>query len=141
MTHPNTQLLRTVYEAFGHGDPGPLLGALTEDISWHDSTLGPLAGGYTGQDQVLGFFAKMTDVYGGTLRLELAGILADQDRGVVLTQETGTVGDASLSWTGVHLWDFRDGRLAQFTAYADADYQRFWSGKRRAAAATTPQPR
>lgn len=56
MSHPNARLLRNAYEAFGSGDLEPLLGALTDDISWHDSTLGPLAGSYTGKDQVLGLF-------------------------------------------------------------------------------------
>ena len=52
MAHVNTKLLRDTYQAFAGGDLEPLLGALTDDISWHDSTLGPLAGHYTGKDQV-----------------------------------------------------------------------------------------
>ena len=69
----------------------------------------------------------MTEVYGETLRLEVAGIFADDDRGVVLTREAATAEGEQLAWTSVHLWGFRGGRLARFTAYADADYQRFWS--------------
>ena len=129
MPHPNTKLLQDAYEAFSHGDLGPLLAALTDDISWCDSTLGPLAGDYTGKDQVLGLFGKMAEVYGGTLRLEAIDIFANDDRGVVLTREAGTADGEDLTWTGVHLWGFRGGRCAQFTAYADADYQRFWSAK------------
>jgi hypothetical protein len=41
MPHPCAKLLRDAYQAFGHGDLGPLLGALTGDITWHDSALGP----------------------------------------------------------------------------------------------------
>ena len=91
--------------------------------------MGPLAGACTGKDQVLGLFGKMTEVYGGTLRLEAIDIFANDDRGVVLTREAGTADGEDLTWTGVHLWGFRDGRCAHFTAYADAGYQRFWSAK------------
>ena len=62
MAHVSTKLLRETYQAFAGGDLEPLLGALTDDISWHDSRLGPLAGHCTGKDQVLGLFAKMTEV-------------------------------------------------------------------------------
>jgi uncharacterized protein len=129
MLHPNAKLLREAYEAFSHGDLSPLLAALTDDIYWHDSTLGPLAGEYTGKDQVLGLFGKMTEVYGGTLRLEAVDIFANDARGVVLTREAGAVGGEQVTWTGVHLWGFRGRRCAGFTAYADADYQRFWSNR------------
>ena len=129
MTHPNAELLRAVYEAFGNGDLEPLLGSLTDDISWHDSTLGPVAGDYTGKDQVLGFFGKMMDVYGGTLRLEVVDILANENHGVVLTREAGTTGGESVEWSGAHLWSFRDGQCAEFSSYADVRYQRFWSSK------------
>jgi hypothetical protein len=34
MPHPNTKLLQDAYEVFSHRDLGPLLAALTDDISW-----------------------------------------------------------------------------------------------------------
>jgi ketosteroid isomerase-like protein len=131
MAHPNETLLRKAYEGFGRGDLEPLLGALTDDITWTDSTLGPLAGDYTGTDEVLGLFGRMMEVYGGTLRLEVLDILANDDRAVVLTREQGTAADELVRWTGVHVWRFRDGRCEQFIAYADAHYQRFWSDRTR----------
>ena len=128
MPHQNEQLLRAGYDGFSkNGDLEPMLGALTDDIAWQDSTLGPLAGKYTGKDEVLGLFGRMEEVYGGTLRLEVVDILVNDDRGVVLTREQGTAGGEAISWTGVHLWSFRDGRATSFVAYADADYQQFWS--------------
>jgi ketosteroid isomerase-like protein len=137
--HPNVDLLRAAYEAFGNGDLGPLLGALTDDISWHDSTLGPLAGDYTGKDQVVGLFGKMMDLYGGTLRLSVVDILANDAHGVVLTREEGRPGGEPVKWTGVHLFRFRDGRCADFVAYASAEYQAFWSSEK-GGLATRRQP-
>lgn len=128
MPHQNEQLLRAGYDGFTkHGDLEPMLGALTDDITWQHSALGPLAGTYTGKDEVLGVFRQMMEVYGGTLRLEVVDILVNDDRGVVLTREQGTVGGEAISWTGVHLWSFRGGRATSFVLYADANYQQFWS--------------
>ena len=127
MTHPNAELLRSTYEAFGRGDPGPLFAATTEDISWRDSSLGPLAGNYSGKEQVQQFFAGMSELYGDSFWLSVEGILADDARGVVLTREQGVIGGELLSWQGVHVWTFRRGQYAAFEAFADGDYQRAWA--------------
>ena len=59
MPHQNEQLLRAGYDGFSkNGDLEPMLGAITDDIAWQDSTLGPLAGKYTGKDEVLGLFRR-----------------------------------------------------------------------------------
>ena len=127
-THPNAQLIRDAYNAAGQGNLQPLLGMLSEDITWTDSTLGPLAGTYT-RDQVAQFFATMMDVYDGTLRVEIAGIMADCDHGVVFTRESGTAHDQAVVWTGVHVWTFGQGRVTRFVAYGSAEYQRFWADR------------
>ena len=42
------------------------------------------------------------EVHGGTPRLEVADIFANDGRGVVLTQEAGTTGGKQLTLTSVH---------------------------------------
>lgn len=42
-THSNAQLLRNAYQAVEHGDLQPMLAMLSGDVTWTDSTLGPLA--------------------------------------------------------------------------------------------------
>ena len=59
----------------------------------------------------------MMEVHGGTPRLEVADIFANDGRGVLLTQEAGTTGGKQLTLTSVHPRGFRDGRCARFTAY------------------------
>jgi ketosteroid isomerase-like protein len=127
-SHPSAQLIRDAYHAVEQGDLQPLLGMLSEDITWIDSTLGPLAGTYA-KGEVPQFFAKMTDVYDGTLRIEITGIVADGDHGVVFTRESGTAHGEPLSWTGVHVWSFGQGRATRFVNYGSAEYQQFWAGK------------
>ena len=136
MAHPNAGLLRRAYEAAGTGDLQPLLDVLADDITWRDSSLGPLAGEYHGKDEILDFFAKMMEVYAGTLRLDVQDILASDDRGVVLTRERGETAGGPVSWTGTHIWTFRDGRGTEFLAMNDGVYNRFWAAGGAGAAAS-----
>jgi ketosteroid isomerase-like protein len=126
--HPNARLLQDAYQAIEHGDLQPMLSLLSEDVTWTDSTLGPLAGTYR-KDEVAQFFAKMMDVYHGTLRVEIAGMLADDEHGIVLTRESGAAGGQSVAWTGVHVYTFSGCRVARFVNYGSAEYQRFWVGE------------
>jgi len=127
-TRPTAQLLRDTYQTVGQGDLQPMLGMLSEDITWTDSTLGPLAGTYT-KDEVPQFFGKMRDVYGDTLQVEIASIVADDNHAIVLTRESGTVRGQPAAWTGVHVWSFEQGRATRFVSYGSAEYQRFWAGE------------
>ena len=131
-THPNALLLENAYQAIGQGDLQPMLSMLAEDITWTDSTLGPLAGSYA-KDEVPRFFGTMMDVYHGTLRVEIAGMIADDDHGIVLTRESGTVDGQPVAWTAVHVYTFGNGRITRFVNYCSAEYQRFWAGKQTAA--------
>jgi ketosteroid isomerase-like protein len=131
-THPNARLLQNAYQAIEHGDLHPMLSILSDDMTWTDSTLGPLAGSYR-KDEVPQFFGKMMDVYHGTLRVEIAGIIADDDHGIVLTRESGTVDGEQVAWTGVHVYTFDSGRVTRFVNYGSAEYQRFWAGTHAAA--------
>jgi ketosteroid isomerase-like protein len=127
-THPNAQLLQNSYQAIEHGDLRPMLNSLSDDMTWIDSTVGPLAGSYR-KDQVPQFFGKMMDVYAGTLRVEIASTIADDDHGIVLTRESGTVDGERVAWTGVHVYTFDGGTVTRFVNYGSAEYQRFWAGK------------
>lgn len=131
--HLNTQHLRDAYHAVSQGDLRPMLALLDEDAIWTDSTLGPLAGSYR-NGEVPRFFAGMMEVYHGTLRVEIADIVADDDHGIVLTRESGAVDGEQVSWTSVHVYSFARGRVRGFTNYGSAEYQRFWAGRNAALA-------
>ena len=126
MSHPKEQLLRTNYQAFADGDLAPLLQSLADDVEWHVSGPSPLAGKYAGTSEVLAFFGKMMELYGGTLQLEVIDVLANDDHGVVLTRERGEYAGSAVEYAGVHRWDFRDGKCARFENYYDDAYHEFW---------------
>jgi ketosteroid isomerase-like protein len=129
ITHPNALLLQNAYQAVALGDLHPMLSILSDEMTWTDSTLGPLAGSYR-KDEVPQFFGKMMDVYHGTLRVEVAAMIAGEGDGIVLTRESGTVDGEKVAWTGVHVYTFDSGRVTRFVNYGSAEYQRFWADKR-----------
>jgi ketosteroid isomerase-like protein len=129
--HPNARLLDQVYQAIGRGDLQPLLSMLSDDITF-EVDLGPLAGTYRGKDEVPEFFARMANLYQGTLAVQVVDIVANDRHAVVLTRESGKVNGEPVAWTGAHVWSFERGRANRFRTYLSAEYQHFWA-KRQAA--------
>jgi len=127
MSHPNETMLRTAYAGFSIGDMAPLTDMLSDDITWHAAGTSPVSGDYVGKDEVFGFFAKMMELYGGSLRVEVRDVLANDDHGVVLTTEHGSSQGETVEFTTVHLWTIRDGKCTRFVSYEDDVYHHFWS--------------
>ncbi|MGA8414522.1 MAG: nuclear transport factor 2 family protein [Xanthobacteraceae bacterium] len=71
MNHPNRDLIKRTYDAFGRGDIPTVLGILDKQIRWHVPGQSPLSGDYSGHEEVLGFFRKSMELSGGTLRIDV----------------------------------------------------------------------
>lgn len=130
MSRSNAEIIRSGYEAFAAGDVPAVLAIFSDDISWHIPGRSPLAGTYTGPDEVLGFFQALGDRSDGTFNLEVHDVLDNgDDKVVLLLTETAQRGDASLSVSAVHVWGVQDGKATTFLAYvADAyEVDDFWS--------------
>ena len=121
------EVLRDTYEAFAQGDLQPLLDTLSDDVEWVDSTLGPLGGTYRGKAEVPLFFGKMMDIYKGQLSVEVIDIIANENYGIVLTRESGSLDGDQLTWTGVHQFSFDGSQVKRFVNYCSAEYQRYWA--------------
>jgi ketosteroid isomerase-like protein len=68
MSHPNEDLLRKGYAAFVEGDLDTVMGLFTDDIKWHVPGSNPLAGDYTGKEEIGAFFGKFMELTNGTFR-------------------------------------------------------------------------
>jgi hypothetical protein len=126
--HPDAELLRQGYDAFSRGDL-ETVGALFDDaIEWH-VTGGPLVGTYKGTQQVFGFFGQLFERSGGTFRLEIHDMLANDEHVVVLLRERAEREGRVLDANAVHVWHIRERKAAEFWGIpADVDaFDRFWS--------------
>jgi uncharacterized protein len=85
MAHPNEVLLREAFAAFMRGDLEALQTKyFAEDIRYHVAGRSQIAGDYEGVAQVLGLFGRLFELSGGTLRLELHDVVANDEHGVAL---------------------------------------------------------
>ncbi len=88
MAHPNEERARKGFEAFSAGDMDAVRETLADDIVWHVAGRSQLNGDYRGKDEVFSFFAKLMDLTGGTFRIDVHDILANDEHVVALTQSS-----------------------------------------------------
>ncbi len=127
--HPNLDVLRRGYQAFGDGDMDTLRELIAPDVVWHVQGFGKLDGDYEGIDATLGFFGRLAEETGGTLRLEVHDMLANDEHGVALSTVHATRGGKTQAAQAVNVHHLRDGRVAEsWGAPVDPQQQLdFWS--------------
>jgi len=112
--HPNVELSRRGYDAFAKGDLAALTELIADDVVWHVRGLGPLNGDYHGRDQVFGFFGQLAQETGGTFRLDVHDILANDEHSVALCTLSATRGGKSIQVQVANVSHNRDGQVTEF---------------------------
>ena len=112
--HPNVELTRRGYAAFEKGDFAALTDVFADDIVWHVSGPGPLAGTYRSRDEVFGMFARLAEETGGTFRLELHDVLANDEHSVALVTVFATRQGKSFEDLGTHVFHVKGGKMTEF---------------------------
>jgi uncharacterized protein len=85
MAHPNEELMRGAFAAFQRGDMEALQTTyFAENIRYHIAGRSQVSGTYEGVGQVLGLFARLFELSGGTLTIELHDVLANDEHAVAL---------------------------------------------------------
>ena len=127
--HPNVELLRKGYNAYSTGDVELLNTLFADDITWHVAGRSQLSGDYHGREQVFGFFGKIMELSGGTSKLEVHDLLANDEHGVALVNGSATRGDKSFTGSDVHTFHIRNGQVVEFWDSPLDQYaaDEFWS--------------
>jgi uncharacterized protein len=127
--HPNVELARQAYEAIAKGDLTASSEGLADDVTWHGMTAGPLSDTYHGRDEVLAFIGRLMEETGGTFRLEVHDVLANDEHTVVLCTMSATRRNKSIEIPVVNVTHVRDGKVTEFwSATTDAQASvDFWS--------------
>jgi ketosteroid isomerase-like protein len=115
MAHPNEDLIRRGFEAFSKGDMDALRNEqFTSDVKYHAPGRSPVSGDYNGVDEVLGAFAKLFELTGGTFKTELHDVLANDEHGVALAPASAQRDGKTFHDNGVLVFHFRDGKVSEF---------------------------
>jgi ketosteroid isomerase-like protein len=112
--HPNVELTRQGYEAFARGDLTALSQLIAADATWHVSDTGPLSGDYHGRDEIFGFFGRLAEQTGGTFRLDVHDVLANDEHAVVLCTLWASRGTKSIEIPVANISHLRDGKITEF---------------------------
>ena len=130
MAHPNEDRTREGFAAFGRGDFDALRHQFwADDIRYHVPGRGPTSGDYEGADEVLGFFQQGFELTGGTLRVELHDVLANDEHVVSLFTMRAERASKQLETNVVQVSHVGDGKITEtWLCPADPDaMEEFWS--------------
>ena len=130
MAHPNEDLVREGFAAFGRGDMDALRKQfLTDDVRWHTPGRSLISGDYEGIDQVLQYFARIVEMTGGTFSLELHDVLANDQHAVALSTVRAERAGKQLTDNQVLTSHIRDGKVSEVWIQVTDQYagDEFWS--------------
>lgn len=129
MTHPNEELARRAYTAFGSGDMATMSELMADDVAWHTAGSSPIAGTFNGHDEVFGLFGRIAELSGGTFSLDVHDVLANDDHVVGLVNASGERNGTNFTGAAIHVMHVRDGKVSEFwsTAQDQAAFDAFWS--------------
>ena len=130
MAHPNEDLVRQGYAAFGSGDLDALQNRFfAEDIRWHFPGKSQFGGDYKGMGEVLGWLGRSFEASGGTVRIELHDVIGNDEHVVALTTVRAERAGKQLEDRTVQVFHINDGKATEVWShpadlYASDD---FWS--------------
>ena len=129
MSDSNGAIVRTAYENFAKGNIPGVFAVFDAAITWHVPGHSPLAGDFTGHDQVGGFFQRTMELSKGTFGIDVHNVLADGDVVVALVTVNAQRNGVSASFPEVHVWRLQNGKVTEFREYQGDEQRedRFWS--------------
>jgi uncharacterized protein len=113
MAHPNEELIRQGYEAFLSGNMDALSDLFADDIVWHSPGRNQLSGDFRGKEEVFATFGKLLELTGGTFKVDIHDVLANDTHVVVLAKATGEREGMKLDDNGVQIFHIRDGKVTE----------------------------
>lgn len=122
MGHPNEKLVRDGLAAFASGDLEAMRKFLAPDVIWHSPGRNQLSGDYKGIDEVLGLFGRLFEITGGTFRLDVHDVLANDEHGIVLSTATAERGGKRLSNQAVQVLHIKDGKATESWLHPNDQY-------------------
>ncbi len=113
MAHPNEDLVRRGYAAFGAGDMETLDELFADDIVWHSPGRHQLSGTFRGKQEVFSNFMKVAELTQGTFKLDIHAVLADDEHAVVLVTATGEHDGKTLRDNSVQIFHIKGGKVTE----------------------------
>jgi ketosteroid isomerase-like protein len=131
--HPKAQLIRDFHDHqnrfYAGGGQDPVRAMLTEDVVWHVPGRSAIAGDYRGRDEVLRYFSRRRKLADATFRIDVRGVLADDQRAVILAGGEVEQDGETFAWGTVAIFRFAEDRIAEcwVVPYDQDAFDEIWS--------------
>jgi ketosteroid isomerase-like protein len=129
-TPTNSEIIRRFQDAQLRGDAGTIMELLADDIVWHVPGRNLLSRDYKGKAEVAGFFGRVRELSGGTVRTEVIDVLDSETYGIALVRvfaerEGKSLGGQFQAFT----YRVTNGKIAEFWFLVEDRYavDAFWS--------------
>ena len=127
MTHPNAELVRRLFGAFGN-DAKQISATFDRDVLWRVPGDTVMSGEYRGRRDVVDFLRRTGVETGGTYRSRLHTVFADDDWGLAVYRAWGTRNGIDLDVEQALVFKFGDGMITEVTAVPlDSAFDAFWA--------------
>jgi ketosteroid isomerase-like protein len=129
-THPNAAIVREGFDRFVKGDVAGLIGLFADNAVWHVPGANAMAGDYRGRGEIIEFLRRTAEVTGGTYRVELLWVVADDEHTAAVYRARGERDDGrSLDIEQALLIDTRNGLWSDIRAQPldQAAFDAFWA--------------
>jgi uncharacterized protein len=130
MAHPNEDLVREGYAAFGRGDLEMLQNRFfAAGIRWHFPGRSPFGGDYTGIGEVMTWLGRSFEASGGTVRIQLHDVIGNDEHVVALTTVRAEREGRNLEDNTVQVFHIHDGKATEVWTHPADLYatDEFWS--------------
>ena len=119
----NRELIHSLYEAFGRGDAGTVLGFFDPQIVWReaDNFMYADRNPYIGPQQVAeGIFSRLVSEWEG-FTVTPEKLVGEGDTVIAVGRYSGTFRETrrALDAQFAHVWTVEDGRVTRFQQYTD----------------------
>ena len=127
--HPNAAVVREGFDRYVQGDVAGLVGLFADDALWHVPGANAMAGDYRGRDEIIAFLRRTAELTGGTYRVELLWVVADDEHTVAVYRAQGQRDGRELDIEQALLVELRDGLWTDIRAQPldQPAFDSFWS--------------
>ena len=130
MAHPNEEIVRQGYKAFGEGDMDTLRSLFNPDAVHSSPGNNPLSAEYKGIDNILAYYGQLFERSDGTFTASLKSAQAEGDDSVVAThRDNAKRGDKTLDQDTTLTFRISGGKFTRLVeSHSDpAAWDAFWS--------------
>ena len=127
--HPNAAVARAGFDRFIGGDVSGLLELFANAAVWHVPGTNAMTGRYRGRGEIIPFLQRTAELTGGTYRVELLWVVADDERVVAVYRARGEREGRSLDIEQALLVRLEDGLWTDIRAQPldQPAFDAFWA--------------